>query len=104
MIVLARILRELWGLFVDDGKLALWLVVWTVIAGFGLPPLIGDGWLASAALAAGYLGILIENVRRFARNGVNRSRSSGFRSRPETLRIANPQAKATTSAPDRKGE
>jgi hypothetical protein len=62
------IFNELFGLFVDDGSLAINLLVWTAVAAVVLPRLpLGDGWPA-ILLLAGYLIILIENVVRAARN------------------------------------
>jgi hypothetical protein len=66
MSALATIVREFWGLFVEDGSLALAIVLWVAIAGLGLPRLpIGADWDASI-LFAGLILILLENVRRAA--------------------------------------
>ena len=60
-------LRELFGLFVDDGSLAVNLLVWTAAAAALLPRLpLGEEWLA-LLLFAGYLLILVENVVRATR-------------------------------------
>jgi hypothetical protein len=67
MKVLVTIAKELFGLFVDDGSLALALLVW-----------VGLVWLAGQALQPGAIGIAIfvgcaailaENVLRRARKG-----------------------------------
>jgi len=62
MIMLANVLRELAGLFVDDGALALAIVAIVVIAGImaGLMP---DVPLAAGAiLLFGCLGVLLSNA------------------------------------------
>jgi hypothetical protein len=64
--------RELIGLFVDDGSLALAVLAWVAIAVLAFPALpISGGWLA-VALFAGLALILIENVLRSARRGLRR--------------------------------
>jgi hypothetical protein len=67
MKILITILRELWGLFIDDGSLALALVLWCVIVGLILPRavLLGD-WNAPA-LFLGCILILLMNVASAAR-------------------------------------
>ena len=63
---LKAILMELFGLFVDDGSLAINLLVWTACSG-GLALLaVGGAWPAPL-MAAGYLAILVENVIRAGR-------------------------------------
>ena len=63
------ILRELFGLFVDDGSLAVNLLAWTLLAGGALALFTDGGAWPAPAMAAGYLAILAENVIRTARNG-----------------------------------
>jgi hypothetical protein len=59
--------RELIGLFVDDGSLALAVLVWVAVAMLAFPALPIDGnWLA-VALFAGLALILVENLLRTAR-------------------------------------
>ena len=61
------ILREILHLFVDDGSLAIALVLWSAAAFWLLPRLpVGAGWDAGVLLL-GYLAILGENLRRSAR-------------------------------------
>ena len=61
-------LVELWGLFVEDGRYALAIVVWLLLAWRVLPVLDLDrGWNV-AILAAGLLAILAESVLRRARH------------------------------------
>ncbi len=68
---IASVLREVWGLFVDDGSFALaivlWLFLWLAIGQWILPRLL---WLhpwAGPALFAGLALILVESAARFAR-------------------------------------
>jgi hypothetical protein len=64
MRALATILRELVGLFVDDGSLAAGAVVWAGICGWGLP-LLGVGPRAEAGLLVlGLAALLLENTLR----------------------------------------
>jgi hypothetical protein len=64
---LLEALRELLGLFVDDGSLALALLAWTAAAGLGLPRLGLPASLAAPILFLGYLVILFENLARTVR-------------------------------------
>ena len=60
-------LAELWGLFVEDGRYALVIVVWLLLAWWNLPWLhLSEGWNATI-FAVGLLAILIESVLRAAR-------------------------------------
>jgi hypothetical protein len=63
---LRKLLAELWGLFVDDGRYALAIVVWLLLAWLALPLLDLGGWNA-LVFAAGLLAILAESVLRRAR-------------------------------------
>ena len=64
---LRKLPAELWGLFVDDGRYALAIVVWLLLAWLALPLLdLGGGWNA-LVFAAGLLAILAESVLRRAR-------------------------------------
>lgn len=62
MKLIAAILKELWGLFIDDGSLALALVLWCLIAGFALPALLPQGSWNSALFFVGCVLILLVNV------------------------------------------
>ena len=67
MNVLIAVLRELIGLFVDDGSLALMIVAVVMLAGI-LATLMPDFQLAAGAmLLFGCLGFLLANVARAAR-------------------------------------
>ena len=64
---LGSVLTELFGMFVDDGSLAIAILVWVAIIGLVqrlafLPPA-----LAGGLLFLGLAGLLIENVLRRAR-------------------------------------
>ncbi len=64
-----RILREILHLFVDDGSLAIALILWSAAAFWLLPSLpVNAGWDA-VILLLGYLALLAENLRRSARRG-----------------------------------
>jgi hypothetical protein len=64
---LKTVLAEGWGLFVDDGRYALSIVVWLLLAWLVLPQLhFGDGWNA-LILFVGLLAILLESAWRRAR-------------------------------------
>jgi len=68
---LGAIFRELIGLFIDDGSLAIGILVWIAIVALALPALgVPEVWRA-ILLFIGCVVILIENVTRSAR----RSRS-----------------------------
>ena len=67
MNMLIAVLRELIGLFVDDGSLALMILVVVMLAGI-LATLMPDFQLAAGALLLfGCLGVLLANVARAAR-------------------------------------
>ena len=60
------VLRELFGLFADDGRFALSIVVWIGIVWLVLPRLgLGRAW-EGVALFAGLAAILLESTRRRA--------------------------------------
>jgi len=67
MNVMIAVLRELIGLFVDDGSLTLMILAVVMLAGI-LATLMPDFQLAaSAMLLFGCLGVLLANVARAAR-------------------------------------
>jgi hypothetical protein len=67
MIMLANVLRELLGLFVDDGALALAILAIVVLAGI-MAALMPDVPLAAGAiLLLGCLGVLLSNAARAGR-------------------------------------
>jgi hypothetical protein len=60
-------LREVIGLFVDDGSLAVIALIWLALCGLVLPTLgVAGAWLG-VALFAGLAIILAENALRAAR-------------------------------------
>ncbi len=60
------ILAEVWGLFVDDGSLALALAAWCALAGLALPAAPLPAAWDAGVFFLGVVAILIENVRRSA--------------------------------------
>jgi predicted membrane channel-forming protein YqfA (hemolysin III family) len=58
-------LRELVGLFVEDGALALAIIAVVVIAGIiaALAPAPAASWLSGGILVLGCLGVLVANVQ-----------------------------------------
>jgi hypothetical protein len=67
MNMLIAVLRELIGLFVDDGSLALMILAVVILAGI-FATLVPDPQLAAGAvLLFGCLGVLFANVARAAR-------------------------------------
>ena len=60
------VLKELWGLFVDDGSLALALIIWVAICGFGLARVAIPAAWDAPLLFVGCLVILVFNVMRSA--------------------------------------
>jgi uncharacterized membrane protein YdjX (TVP38/TMEM64 family) len=67
MKMLADMLRELAGLFVDDGALALAIVVIVVLAGIVAAMMPGVPLVAGAILLFGCLVVLVLNVAKAAR-------------------------------------
>jgi uncharacterized membrane protein YdjX (TVP38/TMEM64 family) len=67
MKMLADMLRELAGLFVDDGALALAIVTIVVLAGIVAAMMPGLPLVAGAILLFGCLVVLVLNVARAAR-------------------------------------
>ena len=66
MNMLVLILRELAGLFVDDGSLALAILAVVVLAGVLATLMPGFPLAAGAVLLFGCLGVLLANVTRAA--------------------------------------
>jgi uncharacterized membrane protein YdjX (TVP38/TMEM64 family) len=67
MKMLADMLRELAGLFVDDGALALAIVTIVVLAGIVAAMMPGVPLVAGAILLFGCLVVLVLNVAKAAR-------------------------------------
>ncbi len=63
---LRTVLKEFWGLFVDDGLFALSIVIWLFV-GWLLPKLGTPPTVAGLIFAAGVALLLIESARRCAR-------------------------------------
>ena len=67
MSMIETIAKELLGLFVDDGSLALAILAWVAVVAALLSVSALPGGVAGILLFAGLVGILIENVLRRAR-------------------------------------
>lgn len=67
MRALATILRELVGLFVDDGSLALAALVWIGLCGLVLPRLLPSRGWDGVILFLGLAALLAENAMRSTR-------------------------------------
>lgn len=65
MNVIVTALKEVYGLFVEDGSYAVGILVWLLVVGFVFPHVLGP-WRAPL-LFAGLLFLLVENVLRTAR-------------------------------------
>jgi len=67
MNALKTAIEEIFGLFVEDGSLAIGILVWVAIAAFIFPMIQGsDNW-RSPVLFGGLVLMLVENVRRSAK-------------------------------------
>ena len=64
MRALTIILRELVGLFVDDGSLAAGAVIWAALCGWGLPFLGAGPRAQGVLLILGFAALLLENTLR----------------------------------------
>jgi hypothetical protein len=63
---MGSILREIFGLFVDDGKLATVVLAWIAIVALSLARIFGRGHWTGPVFFMGIALILIESVLRFA--------------------------------------
>lgn len=59
------VVREIFGLFVDDGKFALAILLWVLLAAFGFGRLGPRSHWTGLFLFAGLALILIQSVLRF---------------------------------------
>ena len=59
---LVTAVREVWGLFVDDGALALGLLIWCAVAGLLLPKLSLPAGAGAVVLFIGCLSVLVATV------------------------------------------
>lgn len=59
--------REIFGLFVDNGRFALFIAVWLTLAGLALPVTGLPAGVAGLILFAGLAIILLDSVTRRAR-------------------------------------
>ncbi|MDB5364056.1 MAG: hypothetical protein JWO51_5353 [Rhodospirillales bacterium] len=60
------VLKELFGLFVDDASLAIGLLIWVAIAGYVLPLLSLGSW-SGPMLALGIAIVLVVSLRKVGR-------------------------------------
>ena len=63
---LRSVLKELWGLFVEDGSFALAIAVWIASTVLLLPKLLPQRWKGPIEFA-GFAVVLMENVLRSAK-------------------------------------
>ena len=67
MKALVTAVEEVFGLFVEDGSLAIGILIWIAVAAFVFPHISGsDGW-RSPVLFGGLALMLVENVWRSAK-------------------------------------
>ncbi len=64
---LKSIVREVFGLFVEDGSFAAAILAWVLVGGFVLPRIASAARWSVPALFSGLALILIESVLRFSR-------------------------------------
>lgn len=67
MNVILTALKEVYGLFVEDGSYAVGILVWVLLAALVLPHVPVLGLWRAPLLFAGMLFLLVENVLRTAR-------------------------------------
>jgi hypothetical protein len=65
---LKNILREIFGLFVDDGSFALAILIWLAVVGWGAPRLSIPSGITGVILFAGLALILAESTTRYSRH------------------------------------
>jgi hypothetical protein len=68
---ISSVLREVWGLFVDDGSFAAAITVWIAFVLLVLPRFVGFEVWGGAVLVGGLAVLLVENVLRHARRPRN---------------------------------
>lgn len=67
MNVLVTAIKEIYGLFVEDGSYAASILIWLIVAALVLPHVPALGMWRTPLLCAGLLFLLVENVLRSAR-------------------------------------
>jgi hypothetical protein len=63
---IAEILREVWGLFVEDSSYTLAILLWVGLVGFGTLWIPGAGAWGGPILFIGLALIMLENITRSA--------------------------------------
>jgi hypothetical protein len=64
---LKNILREIFGLFVDDGSFALAILLWLAVVGWATPHLNIPSAITAVILFSGLALILTESATRYSR-------------------------------------
>jgi len=67
MKVVRTAIEEFIGLFVEDGTLAVGILVWLAVAAFVFPLISGFNQYRAPVLFLGLVALLVENVMRSAR-------------------------------------
>jgi len=57
-------LKQVYGLFVEDGALSVAICVWLLIVWFGLPHVVASGTTRPIVLFIGLAVLLVDSVRR----------------------------------------
>jgi hypothetical protein len=65
--VVITAITEVFGLFVEDGSLAIGILVWLAVAAFVFPLIAGSDTWRAPVLFVGLVALLVENVLRSAR-------------------------------------
>jgi hypothetical protein len=60
-------LKQVYGLFVDDGALSLAICVWLLIVWFALPAVVANPSVRPVIMFAGLAALLLDSVRRGSR-------------------------------------
>ncbi len=68
MNVILTALKEVYGLFVEDGSYAASILIWVLVAALVFPHLPALGLWRAPLLFAGMLFLLVENVLRTAKS------------------------------------
>ncbi len=64
---LRTVAREIWGLFVDDGRFAAAIVLWLLVSGLALPHIGLPARWGGPVLFAGLALLLVASAARYAR-------------------------------------
>lgn len=64
-------LKQIYGLFVDDGALSLAICIWLLVVWFALPHVVVSATTRPIVLFIGLAILLVDSVRRGSRRGVD---------------------------------